>query len=192
MMKLKYVKHLVLTVSVAAGVALPVDAFAAVDMFLKIDTINGESMDKAHKGEIDVLAWSWGESAAVNTAVRSGAAAGKTCIRDLQITKYIDAATPPLIAAGATGAHLKTAVLTMRKAGESQFEFLKLTLSNVTVSSYATAPNASDPVYGDRPLEKVTLQFDVMDGAYNRQNADGGAGAAVTWQVYGPSSSNCP
>jgi hypothetical protein len=60
------------------------------------------------------------------------------------------------------------------------------------VASSATAPNASDPVYGDRPLEKVTLQFDVMDGAYNRQNADGGAGAAVTWQVYGPSSSNCP
>ena len=32
----------------------------AVDMFIKIDTIPGESKDDKHKGEIDVLAWSWG------------------------------------------------------------------------------------------------------------------------------------
>jgi type VI secretion system secreted protein Hcp len=34
----------------------------AVDFFLKLDGIPGESKDKAHKGEIDVLAWSWGMS----------------------------------------------------------------------------------------------------------------------------------
>jgi type VI secretion system secreted protein Hcp len=32
----------------------------AVDMFIKIGALGGESKDKAHKGEIDVLAWSWG------------------------------------------------------------------------------------------------------------------------------------
>ena len=35
----------------------------AVDMFLKIaGEIAGEAQDSAHKGEIDVLAWSWGLS----------------------------------------------------------------------------------------------------------------------------------
>ena len=34
----------------------------AVDMFLKLDGVNGESKDKTHKLDIDVLAWSWGMS----------------------------------------------------------------------------------------------------------------------------------
>ena len=34
----------------------------AVDMFLKLDGIKGESLDATHKDEIDVLAWSWGLS----------------------------------------------------------------------------------------------------------------------------------
>ena len=35
---------------------------AAFDYFLKLDGIPGESTDAKHKGEIDVLSWSWGES----------------------------------------------------------------------------------------------------------------------------------
>ena len=35
---------------------------AAFDYFLKLDGIPGESIDAKHKGEIDVLSWSWGES----------------------------------------------------------------------------------------------------------------------------------
>ncbi|MCK9688689.1 type VI secretion system tube protein Hcp, partial [Scleromatobacter humisilvae] len=34
----------------------------AMDMFIKIGSLKGESVDKTHAGEIDVLAWSWGMS----------------------------------------------------------------------------------------------------------------------------------
>ena len=34
----------------------------AVDMYLKLTGIDGESSDSTHAGEIDVLAWSWGAS----------------------------------------------------------------------------------------------------------------------------------
>ena len=34
----------------------------AVDYFLKIDGIDGESNDSKHKGSIDVESWSWGET----------------------------------------------------------------------------------------------------------------------------------
>ena len=34
----------------------------AVDMFLKLDDVKGESKDSKHKEEMDVLAWSWGAS----------------------------------------------------------------------------------------------------------------------------------
>ena len=32
----------------------------ALDMFIKIDTVDGEAQDTKHKREIDVLSWSWG------------------------------------------------------------------------------------------------------------------------------------
>ena len=35
---------------------------AAVDYFLKIAGIDGESTADGHKGEIDLESWSWGES----------------------------------------------------------------------------------------------------------------------------------
>ena len=34
----------------------------AVDYFLKIDGIEGESKDSKHAKEIDLLSWSWGAS----------------------------------------------------------------------------------------------------------------------------------
>jgi type VI secretion system secreted protein Hcp len=34
----------------------------AVDMFLKIDGIPGESTDASHRDEIDLLSYTWGES----------------------------------------------------------------------------------------------------------------------------------
>jgi len=35
---------------------------ASVDYFLKIEGVEGESADKAHKGWIDLESWSWGET----------------------------------------------------------------------------------------------------------------------------------
>ena len=51
---------------------------AAFDYFLRLDGIPGESVDAKHKGEIDVLSWSWGEIAAdAGAAPGGGAGAGK-------------------------------------------------------------------------------------------------------------------
>jgi len=49
----------------------------AVDMFIKIGALKGESRDKVHKDEIDVLAWSWGMSNSGSAHVGGGAGAGK-------------------------------------------------------------------------------------------------------------------
>jgi type VI secretion system secreted protein Hcp len=34
----------------------------ALDMFVQIGKLKGESVDKVHAGKTDVLAWSWGVS----------------------------------------------------------------------------------------------------------------------------------
>src|SRR6478736_1488135 len=100
----------------------------AVDMFIKIGDIKGEAKDKAHKEEIDVLAWSWGMSNSGSAHMGGGAGAGKVNVQDLSFTKYVDKSTPDLMLACCVGKHYGTAVLIVRKAGEVPLEYIKITL----------------------------------------------------------------
>ena len=71
----------------------------AVDMFLKIDDIKGESAStRRHKDEIEVLSWSWGMSPVGDRPTRRRAVgAGKVNVQDLSFTKYIDTSSPNLM-----------------------------------------------------------------------------------------------
>ena len=103
----------------------------AVDMFLKLDDIAGDSADdvkappskKAHAGEIDVLAWSWGMSQSASTHFGKGGGSGKANIQDLSLTKRIDKSSPNLIKFCCTGKHFEQAILTVRKAGDTPVEY---------------------------------------------------------------------
>ena len=67
----------------------------AVDMFLELDGVKGESVDKTYKGKnaIDVLAWSWGMSNSGTFHHGSGGGSGKANFQDITVTKYVDAAS---------------------------------------------------------------------------------------------------
>src|SRR5215475_6089574 len=101
----------------------------AVDMFMKIAGIAGESKDKSHKGEIDVLAWSWGASQSGTTHEGSGGGAGKANFQDISFTKYIDKGSPALLTRLAKGTHIVDATLVVRKAGDKPLEYLTLKLT---------------------------------------------------------------
>src|SRR5689334_17606064 len=100
---------------VAASVASSTSVVQASDMFLKLSGIKGESVDDKHRGEIDVLSWSWGLSTGTGK-VKKGTIAPK-CIQDLQLTKFVDTSTPQLIMNGVMGEAAKEGVLTIRKSG---------------------------------------------------------------------------
>ena len=172
-MKRQSWKGLFTSTVVAASLLAPTTAMAAVDMFLKIGDIVGESQDSKHKGEIDVLAWSWGAS---NTGKPQG-----TCIQDLSLTKYVDSATPALIMNGMTGDVAPTAVLVVRKAGENPLEYLVLTMKNVRISSYSSGGSGGE----DRLTENVTLHFESMTGQYKKQKPDGSGETPLTWDIGG-------
>ena len=57
-----YVPAVAFSIGITFALLAPAPVLAAVDMFIKIDDIKGESTDKDHQGEIDILAWSWGAS----------------------------------------------------------------------------------------------------------------------------------
>ena len=149
-------------------------AFAAVDMFLKIDGVEGESTDKVHGKEIDVLSWSWGASQSGSMAA-GGAGAGKVSMQDFTFTKSLDKSSPKLFEALATGQHLKEAKLVLRSAGGSQVEYLVITLSDVLISSYSTGGSSGE----DRPTESISLNFAQIKMSYVEQDAKGSAGAAT-------------
>jgi type VI secretion system secreted protein Hcp len=133
----------------AAGPADPSPRYveaAAVDYFLKIDGIEGESADRRHKGEIQIDSFSWGVSNPSSIGSGSGGAgAGKVSYSDLSFTAMFGKHSPQLVRACATGKHFPEAVLTGRKAGGGQQEYLKIELKDVLVSSYATGGTSSEP-----------------------------------------------
>ncbi|HEY1057124.1 MAG TPA: type VI secretion system tube protein Hcp [Limnobacter sp.] len=147
----------------------------AVDMFLKIKGVDGESVDKVHAKEIDILSWSWGMSQSGTTHTARGGGAGKVSVQDLSITKYTDKSTPNLIKACCNGKHFEEAVLTVRKAGEQPLEYIILTMKDVLVTAVSEGGSGGD----DRLTENITLNFAEFSYVYVPQKRDGGADGKV-------------
>jgi type VI secretion system secreted protein Hcp len=149
---------------------------AAVDYFLKIDGIDGESQDSKHKGEIQLESWSWGEHQSGTHTAGGGGGAGKVSMQDMHFVMKINKASPKLMLACATGEHIKKAVLTCRKAGKDQQEFFTVTLQELLVASYQTGGSGHSDVV---PTDQVALNFTKIEFQYKEQKADGTLGAAV-------------
>lgn len=144
----------------------------AVDMFLKLNGIDGESLDDKHKGEIDVLAWSWGMSNSGTFHLGPGGGSGKANFQDLSVTKYVDLATPLLELYCANGDHFADAKLTVRKAGKTPLEYIVITMKKVMVTSVSTGGSGGE----ERLTENVTLNFAQVEYAYTEQKDDGSKG----------------
>jgi type VI secretion system secreted protein Hcp len=153
----------------------------AVDMFIKIDDIKGESVDDTHKGEIDILAWSWGMSQSGTTHEGAGGGAGKVNVQDISITKYVDSSSPNLMKMCCNGKHVKEAVLVVRKAGEKPLEYMTITMKEGIISSVSTGGSGGE----DRLTENVTINFAEFESVYVPQKPDGSGDAEITvgWNI---------
>jgi type VI secretion system secreted protein Hcp len=153
----------------------------AVDMFMKIAGVDGESKDKVHTKEIDVLAWSWGMSNSGSAHVGGGAGMGKVNIQDLSFTKYTDSSSPVLALACCNGTHYQDATLVVRKAGGTPVEYIKIKLEEVLISAVTTGGSGSE----DRLVENVTLNFGKVSLDYTPQDDKGKALTAIpmAWDI---------
>ena len=147
----------------------------AVDYFLKLDGIEGESPDSKHKGEIEIESFSWGATQTGSHAAGGGGGAGKVSMQDFHFVMKVNKASPKLMLACANGEHLKSALLTARKAGKDQQEYLKVTMSDLLVSSYQTGGSNG----GEVPMDQISLNFSKLEYEYKEQKADGTLGGAV-------------
>jgi len=144
----------------------------AVDVFLKIGDVKGESKDSKHVGEIDVLSWSWGVSNS-GTPLGGGRGAGKANFNDLSFMHAVDKASPVLMKACAMGDHFPDATLVSRKAGKGQQEYLIVKMKEVFITS--VQPSGSS----EHPMESVSVSFGHVDLEYKPQKEDGSLDAGV-------------
>lgn len=153
----------------------------AVDMFLKIDDVVGESADAKHKGEIDVLSWGWKLTQSGAAHMGGGAGSGKVDVQDLVVIKYVDRSTPVLWKFCASGKHFKRALLTLRKAGHNPLEYFKIALEDGIVAGVTTACNGRD----ERQVETLRLDFVRFKVDYTPQKNDGSGDAVlqVGWDI---------
>ncbi|MCZ8112197.1 MAG: Hcp family type VI secretion system effector [Betaproteobacteria bacterium] len=149
----------------------------AMDIFARIGTLAGESVDKVHAGKIDVLAWSWGLSNGGTTHSGGGGGAGKANVQDLSFTKYVDKSSPTLIGASFSGKHFDDAEIIVRKAGGkgAPIEYIKISMTEVLIASVSTGGSGGE----DRLTENVVLNFAKVKFEYTEQKPDGAKGATI-------------
>ena len=156
----------------------------AIQAYLKFETapnspaapIVGESLDKTHRGWIELTEFSFGlENPLVIGSRAGGAGAGKTEFKKLVIRKMLDSTTPGLMQTLCTGAHYATATLNIVNVTSdlkaptkplAQFEMKMVMISDIEFSGSA----------GDSwAAENVTIQFGALKVTCNPQAAAKGA-----------------
>jgi type VI secretion system secreted protein Hcp len=146
---------------------------SGLDVFLKIDGIDGESEDKAHAKEMRVLDYL---VAAYNVGLSStGRGGGKVEFDDATFVIEIDTSLIGSLTACTSGKHIKSAVLTVRKAGGGQQDYIKWTFSDFIVSLVRVL----DPGYYGSLLCCIGINFSKVEFEYKEQKPDGTLGAPV-------------
>jgi type VI secretion system secreted protein Hcp len=148
----------------------------AVDVFLKINGVPGESKDSKHKDQIDVLSYSWGITQTGAMSYGGGGGAGKANFGDFSFMMRMNKATPKLMQAVANGSHIQDAILTCRKAGEKQQEYMIYKFFDLLISSYQTSASSEEPT------ESVSFNFSKMEMEYKEQDSKGNLGGSTNFK----------
>jgi type VI secretion system secreted protein Hcp len=153
----------------------------AIDSFLLLDTVDGESVDHAHAGEIDILSWSFGANNTSTSAKSTGSGGGGVSVHDLTVTKRVDKASPVLFENCCTGAMVAKGKITVRKAGGEALEYLIVNMESVFITGYQVSGTDGQ----DQLTEQVTLTYKSVGITYAPQLDDGsgGPGSGKGWSL---------
>jgi type VI secretion system secreted protein Hcp len=146
------------------------------DYFLKISGIDGEAVDTKHKDEIQIYDF---RMAVANRGRRGAYGVGKTTFDDARFFAHLDQSYPKLELACNSGEHLGSAILTCRKQGKLQQEYLKITLSDIVVTSCNLVTEAEQLL----PSVEFTIGFSKQMIEYREQKQDGSLGGAMVATV---------
>jgi len=147
----------------------------AIDVYLYIDGIKGESNDDRHKDWIECRSVSFGvEQPKSATASTGGGHTAERCEhRDIVISKLADLASPILLQTCSAGRTIPKAKFEFMRAdaqGE-RVKYYEIEIENVLIG--AVSPAVEE---GDILSEEVALKFSKIKWKYTQQKISGGAG----------------
>lgn len=139
----------------------------AVDYFLKLDGIQGESQDDKHKNEIQVLSWSWGASNVSSVSGTGGSGAGKVDMSDVSMMLNFDKSTPKFFKSICAGSHISTGTLSAIKAGTDGKPYLKVDFKEIFVTGLQMS------AAGEVPAVSLSFSYDEIKIDYSAQDEKG-------------------
>jgi type VI secretion system secreted protein Hcp len=141
------------------------------DHFLRLDGINGESLDSNHQDEIEIFSWAWDLKNKAPPTLTGQDAAKQTEINHMVIEKFYDKSSVTLVNFCALGKHIPEGQITCRKNnGDQKVEFLTIVLKKIKVESIKWAGRGAE-VHG--LPETVELSFLKFELHYKTQIASG-------------------
>ena len=148
----------------------------AVDIFLRIDGITGESQDANFKGQIQLESFSFGAAHVVS--IGSGSGAGKLSFTPITVTKQADTTSPVLFLAVCEGTRFGSATVSFAQAGTNA-AYITFDLGTVIVSGITTSATIGVPV------ETITLVCESLKYTVVVRNSAGTVTNTVTdgWDV---------
>jgi type VI secretion system secreted protein Hcp len=148
----------------------------AVDYFLKLDGIEGESVDTGHKKEIMVLQWSWGASNISSVGSSGGSGAGKVNPSEFSVITYFDKATPKFWKSICRGTHIATGTMSAVKAGTPEGKpYLTVDFKEIFVTGLQMS--------GTNETPSVNLQFTYNECKIEYSQQDGKGNLTSTGAV---------
>ena len=148
----------------------------AVDMFLKIEGIDGESTDDKHKKEVEVLSFHWGitQQRSASASSAGSLSSQRADFQDFSIVKAIDLASPKLALACADGTHLKSVRLEICRSGGDKQPYMEYKFTDVIITGFKSGGSGHGEVL---PLEEVAFGYGKAEWAYTQTKVEGGKGS---------------
>jgi type VI secretion system secreted protein Hcp len=151
----------------------------AVDAFLKIEGIEGESTDDKFKNQIEILSYSHGLSQPTTASKSSvgGGTSGRCNHSDFSVVKELDKASPILAQKCCEGAHIPEVTLTLCRAGGDKLPFMVYKMTSVVISNLSPGGKSDAESI---PMEQVSFNYGKIEWTYTQQKRKDGKGGGNT------------
>jgi len=155
----------------------------ALEFYLKLDGIPGESTDSKHKEWIEVVSFSHGVEQEGSSRSGGGeSTVGRAHFSDFCVVKRLDKSSPKLALTCASGAHVASAKMELCQSTKDKHPYMKYELTDVVISAVKpSGQNTSNTL----PLEEVTMRYSKIQWEYTPMDAAGKvtAAAKANWNL---------
>lgn len=158
----------------------------AIDVYLQIDGIKGESQDDKHKDWIECESVNWGliQPRSATASTGGGHTAERVEVQEVTFSKLADLSSPILMQTCAMGKTISKAKFEFMRAdgNGTPVKYFEIELENVLIGAITPGIEA-----GSILAEHVSLKFSKVKWKYTQQKIGGGTGGTTMggWDLAG-------